>query len=257
MTSVDIKWIEKARSGINQVYSSGMEYCLVSPKMEQCHNFVYCKDFLQDVIHGFLNNRKASIYSFRYDPESNPPVDMNNTNICIANAKDDKFLERATNSIEFVNFFCKKLHIKFSELFLVEKPHHYYKKDCCLFVKGSKIWMNSPPLISLYSLLLRVGMAHKAGTDPIETIKGIVNKTIEPYQRKDPYQIKDSIAIINKLIQHGYRKFFYIDSIKNYPADMSINDMHNNCGISSFSLVNNVSYWNRDKVKNLEVTPLI
>lgn len=249
MEKIEIKWLKSSStSNIGQIYSSGLEYCFISKNMEQCHALIYCKDFLQDAVQAHLHGKSASIYGFTYNPKTKPPIDLEKTRIALVNKSDDKFAEKIPHLLDFLNQFAKKLHLKPTRVLEVSNPPKRYS-GCGVFVtEGSPRWMNSPPLISMYSLLLRCGCAHTAGNDAMKTIKSIINGTIKPYQSSDSSQLRSALNGIEKIVKMGYRPFFYIENAKNYPKDIDIDTMHNMGGIVGFSSGGTEDicpYWHR------------
>lgn len=245
---MDVIWLTKQTYGISQVYSSGVEFCFISEKNEQCHPFVFCKDFLQDAVMATLHDKTASIYGFSYSAKKNPKVCLDATQIAVADKNGKDFETRVAASLEFVNYFAKKLHIKPTTYVKVNNPPSKYEKSGVYVTKGSRMWMNAPPLLSMYSLLLRGGLAHTTGKNPADTWAGLCDGSINGYGREDGQQFASSKTGIESILKIGYRKFFYIDSDKNYPAKTSISTMHNNCGIvgfSSSSTTSVVPYWHR------------
>lgn len=252
MDKVEIQWLKSQGGSIAQIYSSGLEFCFVSDDMRQCHTFVFCKDFLQDAIQGYLHNKKATIYGFSYDPTSSPGLCTKRTRIALANRNDDNFGGKMDGMVDFVNQFAKKLKLKRTHVFeAIDVPSKYSK--CGIFLTdGSPRWMNSPPLISMYSLLLRVGCAHTKGHDYMETIKGLLDGKVKQYQTNDVVQLQNAMSGIEKILDVGYRKFFYIDSEKNYPENAATSTMHNSCGIGGFSSGYSrgvCKYWHRKSLQ--------
>jgi hypothetical protein len=252
MDQVQIQWLKDGSGHIAQIYSSGLEFCFVSDDMRQCHAFVYCKDFLQDVVHGFIHKKRASIYGFSYDPSTQPPLCMNMCRIALTNSSDKDFREKIPNVVDFVNQVAKKLHLKRTQAFEAIDPPKKYKKCGVFLLDGSSRWMNSPPMVSMYSLFVRCGFSHTKGKDFMETIDGIISGKIPPYQRNDRSQLTGAIKGINNILKVGYRKFFYIDNEKNYPKNTSVDILHNSGGIQAFSSGSNVvPYWHRKSLKKV------
>lgn len=252
MKTVKIQWLKTGGSGISQIYASGIQFCFVSDDLRQCHPLVYCKDFLQDAVHGYLHKQRASIYGFTYDPSSRPPLAMGRTRIALANKKDKAFADHIPAMVEFLNHFAKAMKLKPTRARAVSNPPPSYKSGVFL-TDGSPRWMNSPPLLSMYSLLMRVGLAHTPGTDPMATLEGVASGKVKPYQTNDRSQAKSAINGIKNILKVGYRKFFYIDNEKNYPKNAVIDTMHNSCGIVGFSSGTSrrvVPYWHRKSLTN-------
>lgn len=253
VTKVNVKWLKSANSGIAQVYSSGLQYALVNDDYQQCHDFVFCKDFIQDAYHGFLHQQQASIYGFTYDPSTQPPLSLTKLRIVLVNSKDAKMGEKIPAVVDFINQFCKKMKLKPSRAIEVENPPKAYSKCGAWIIEGSGMWINAPVLISMYSLLIRVGFTHKVGQDAETTIKNLVNGKSTPYQSNDRYQLQSAQKGIEQILKYGYRKHFFIDTVKNYPAGTQIGTMHNSTGIVAFSTGGSRSvckYWTRKSITN-------
>lgn len=250
---VEIKWSRNALF-LAQIYSSGLEYAFCSPTNEQCHSFVYCKDFLQDAVHAFLNGGTASIFGFTYSPAKNPALSMDRTRIILVNKSDPKFAEKIPNVLDFINQFSKRLKLKPTKVYQCSNSPRKYANGAFLF-EASGMWMNAPVLISMYSLFLRAGFAHKIGTDPIKTIEQIISGKMGGYGSNDRTQLAGAKKGIDKILEHGYRKFFYIDTKRNYPAELNVGTMHGSTGIVAFANGTRVvPYWTR---KNLERKPKV
>lgn len=244
---MEVKWVSKTGS-IGQMYSTGIEFSLISKDGNQLHPFVFCKDFLHDVVYGHLHNKSAEIFGFKYDPKINAAVDMDSTRICICDSKMTDFRTRLAASLEFVNYFAKKMHLQ--STFEVEIAPHPTYKDRCAYLVGSRVWQNAPPLLSLYTLLLRAGMVHTLGNPVEESYQGMISGKIKTYNGSDQSFLRRSQKGVEQLLKIGYRKFFYIDPKRNYPVDCPISTMHNNFGICGFSegrTSTHVPYWHREQ----------
>jgi hypothetical protein len=255
---VEIEWLKGSTSHIGQVYNSGMEYAFVSDDMKQCHSFIYCKDFLQDAVWGNLHKKKAGIFGFTYDPKGKPPLCDAFTRVAIANSSDKSFKDKIPGMLDFINQLAAKLHIKRSQVFEVTNPPKKYKSGAFL-IDGSSMWMNAPPLLSMYSLFLRVGCLHKVGNPCMKTIDEIVGYKVSAYQDSDSGQLISAKPIIMKIIKHGYRKFFFIDQIKNFPENINIGTLHGSGGIvalagagTAYGGKSMIPYWNRKSLKKLD-----
>ena len=108
--------------------------------------------------------------------------------------------------------------------------------------------MLSPPMLSMYSLLLRAGFRHKIGKPYTNTIEKLIEGEVKPYQREDAEQLEESKSGIDRIIKYGYARIFYNDPKKNYPGNVEIYNMHENAGIVSFTSGNSKriqTYWHR------------
>jgi hypothetical protein len=223
-------------SKIMQIYSKGLEYALVSADYEQCHPFVWCKDFLHDVMYGTLHNKWVEIYKFKYDPSIDPNPCLDRIRLLLTNSKDKKFKEKIPAVIDFINQIEKQLKIKKSFVRECNYPPVSYEKAGVFMLEGSKRWIQSPPMLSLYTLLLRVGFCHTVGDSFVKTIEGVKSGKIKPYQKKDGYWLKSSDAALQKILRVGDRGIFHRDIQLNYPSYMEIESIHNRLGIIGFSV---------------------
>jgi hypothetical protein len=218
-----------------QLYSKGLEYALVSPNYEQCHDFVRCKDFLHDIIYSTLNNSWFEVYKFKYNPVIDPNPCLDKVRLLLANSKDKNFEEKIPAVVDFVNQIEDKLKIKKSFARKCWLPPEEYRKNGIFLFEGSKRWLQAPPMLSLYSLLLRVGFCHTKGNYFAETIEGITSNRIKPYQKRDGFWLKSIEPAFEKIMKFGDRRIFHKDIQLNYPSKMKIDLIHNRLGIIGFA----------------------
>jgi hypothetical protein len=211
---------------------------------------------MQDAIFGHLNQKEASIYGFSYDPKTMPPLCMDVTRIMVTNWKDTKFGMKIRRRLaRFLHGIEDQLKMDRTVFEKCSNPPPRYRKSGVYIVNGDKRWMQSPPMISLYTLLLRVGMMHMPGREPLETIQRIREGRTRPYYNKtDKGFLKNSQTGLDAIMQHGDRKLFHRNIKKNYPAkcpggfDFSVYLMHDCCGIVAFSsgtTKSNFPHWHR------------
>ena len=244
---VQVKWLTSASRSISQIYSSGLQYSLANDKFEQCHDLVFCKDFLQDAIHAHLHGGIASIYGFTYNPKTQPTLSLDRLRVLVVNSSDKNFNDKIPGALDFINQFCKKMKLKPSKVYKVSNPPAKYKNGAWI-IDNSGMWNNAPPMVSMLTLLLRCGFVHKAGDDAMETIKGLTSGKVKPYQNNDSSYIQSGMKGIENILKFGYRKFFFIEIEKNYPKGADISTMHNSTGIVAFSSGSTkgvCKYWNR------------
>lgn len=224
-----IKWYGSSYRNCNvlQIYKKGLEFAFVSDNYEQCHNFILCKDFLQDIIYSTINEKPINIFNFSYDPHKDPKVSIKSLKLLVRNHSDKNFYDKLENSMAFINEIENILQIKKSRLRPCENNTWY--------IKGSKRWINAPPMISLYALLLRIGLIHKKGIPASKTLRDLVQHKIKPYQKKDAYLLKHSYLGFSKIVKCGDRKIFYRDMKNNYSPTLSVDCIHNATGILAYT----------------------
>jgi hypothetical protein len=235
---VSIVWKPKI-ARVSQVFGKGVEYALVSADNRQIHQFVYCKDFLQDTIHAYLNATNLDLYAFRYDGAKSIPVNLDSTKLLIASYRDPRFKQKIDLILEFLNQFEDRLKMRKTVAYSCKAPMPTYKRSGVFMLEGSKRWMKAPPLISLYTFLIRLGCSHTVG-DPLEkTLDGLTDESIIPYQKTswnnkypDQEYLKEARIAIDWVLKYGDRRMFYADIKRNYPRSIkSFDDMHNHCGL--------------------------
>lgn len=259
-----VEWHPKTIKGISQIPKDGMEFAYVSEDYKQVHQLVWCKDFMQDTIFGFLNNQKFEIYGFEYDPAKNPAICKEKTRIMICNWRDQEFEKKLLkNCKEFVNGIEKKLKMNKTIFEKCINPPPIYRRSGVFIAEGSKRWMQAPPMISLYTLLLRIGMVHPLGQDVDKTLQQIHDEEIKPYNWKpdrvtkwgeshddnDADHLKNGWNGLNKILHHGDSKIFHKAIEKNYRSSVGIYTIHDDCGLGGFSngyTEDDFPFWHRE-----------
>lgn len=256
MQRVKIKWFDSkdpAKGNINQIYSNGLEFA-VSTMEKQCSHFVYCKDFLHDAVWAVLYNSPIEIYRFIYDPILNP-IDVNDlTRVLVGNQSDQHFHQKIPNCLDFLNQVEKALKLKKTVAFECEDPPEDYLPGGIFMLQGSQRWMCAPPMLSMYTMLMRCGFVHEIGTHYMTTLERIAGGELKPYQENDQEFVKQSLPGIKAIMSLGYRKIFFKDMKKNYPSKIDVMTLHHRCGIRAYSwgeTGKTVAYWSRPKLLKL------
>lgn len=231
-----IDWLPvNNKSKILQIYNKGLEYSLVSNDFKQCHPFILCKDFLQDVVHASVNKKSFEIYKFQYNFSTQPNSCINETRIIVSNSKDKKLSKKIKSCLDFINQIELKLKMPYSKVNeCIDPPENYADAGVYLF-RGHRRWIQSPPMLSLYTLLIRIGFSHTIGNESSKTIKAIKEGEIKPYQPRDAWFITEVEPALHKIIRIGDRKIFFKDIRLNYPKSMNIDLIHNKLGIVAFA----------------------
>ncbi len=232
MTSLGAPFITKwfKNVGMNQIYSSGLEFAFISAEGKQCHAFAYCKDFLQDAVWATLNKSSASIYGFSYVHGTNPPVDLSvmRLGVRLSNSKPGELEKMCLNSVKFLREVDKEQGFAPTDILLGGKRKGE-KSDTFVFVSDPK-WLYSPVMVSWYSLLVRVGMTY-AGGDWRKHFDGAKSYL----GRNDKRYTTSSKAGVDKLVGKQPNTIFAKTFSGNYPKGVVVSAMHNNGGIVAFS----------------------
>lgn len=258
MENCKINWTEDW--DLSEIYSGGMQMALCSPPNEngeyqKATTFVTCKDFFQDAVQASHLGKKQKIYDFVYDPKTAPPLSFDRFRILIANNLDNEMESKIENVLDFINQFEKQIHLIRTKAYKCINPPEKWNKSGVYLFEGSSRWLQAPPMISLYTLLLRCGFVHNKGDDFDKTCQNIISGKCEVGNKSKRYSgcyddryLKSSQSGINAIKEHGYARLFYKDAARNFPKEIPINTMHDQCGIVGFSqkkIKDYMPYWYR------------
>ena len=241
-----------------QIYSMGFEFAFMSPQegvYKQATPFVYCKDFLHDAVWALLNKKETSIYSFKYDPEKNLALDLERTALCMRNTKyrsQERIEKMRESCVSFLHEIEDKLGFEPCEIYPVE-----HKAGPCWLILADKGWQHAPPLLSLFTLLVRVGCFHdpkkKSADDTLELVKkGEVKVSDNPEYAgsRDTSYLKQAEKGVAAIFKHGLG-LFHEKQEDNYPPEVATGLLHDGFGIVNFTQGRPkkvVPHWYRDEV---------
>lgn len=256
---IQVKWHPKTLKNISQIPTDGMEYAFVSEDNKQVHQLVWCKDFMQDVIFGFVNNEPVDIFGFEYDPSRDVPISRSKTRIMVCNWRDKDFEQKLLNNCaEFIHGIETQLKMRYTQFSKCTNPPPIYRKSGVFVVEGSKRWMVAPPMMSFYTLMLRIGMVHPMGQPFQKTLDQIYDGDIEPYNFKpdiksekygdvhednDCDQLRNGWIAVEKILRHGDRNLFHKSIKNNYYKEAGIYFIHDDCGLMGFSVEETEKYF--------------
>ena len=229
-----VKWYER-KAALNQIFQRGLQFALVSKDGQQVTPFVLCRDFLQDAIQAYLNKTKRSIYGFTYDAATDIPISLDRTRLVIANSDDKDLKTKLPNCLEFLHQIEDQLKLPHTRLRECQNPPKKYARGGVWYLEGSGRWMKSPPMISFYTLMIRVGMLHPLGDPFMQTINNICSGMLKPYQAEDRDRVIGGKDGIKQILEKGDRSIFNKKIEENYPPNIEVGIMHNSCGIVGFS----------------------
>jgi hypothetical protein len=230
-----IKWSPQIDA--DQIYSAGIEMALCSANGEQIGPFVYCKDFFQDAVRGFINKEKSNIYKYTYTPGKDADVDLEATRILMTNSGDSKFLDKVPTILNFINQFTVELGAQQTDAITCDNPPLAYEKCGVVLFIGDKTMMHSSALLSAYTLLLRTATQHTYGKPYLETLDGIVSGKIKPAQQNDKIYLEHGRPGLDLILAKGVMSVFGEDMKKNYPSEKQTptSKIHHFGGIVAFS----------------------
>ncbi len=245
--SRDVLWHPRTLK-ISQIPKKGLEYAFVSGGYAQIHQLVWCKDFMQDVVFGYIHKKRVDIYGFSYDPKSCPPLYLDKTRVMLNSYKDLNFEHKVlVNLQDFLHQVEDRLKMSRTSFEKVANPPHHYRRTGVFLLNSSKRWMKAAPMVSLYTLLLRTGLLHTPGDDFLETLRKVREREIHGYfdserkfGEKDCHLLTEGQRGIETILRYGDRKLFFADIKKNYPVRFnglktSIYTVHDGWGLLGFS----------------------
>jgi len=230
-------------SGLNQIYSKGIEVAFADRvegrKFIQLHPFAYCKDYLQDAVFSTVNKESIHIYGFSFVPGINKPVNMKETIVALTDAsKDAKTLLREAKAR---GMFMREIdEIVGTKKKTVIKQVTNLDNKVFIFI-SDKVWLHSPPLLSLYLLLLRVGRLYEGG-DVIDYVKNFKKEDDENSKNMTNNDVGYIEAIFEayggkllKTVLERNVKLFNPKIEKNYLKGTFGYSFHDSTGIVSFA----------------------
>ena len=188
-----------------------------------------------------MNKTAWSVFRFNYDFAKDLPLDMNNCVFAFRNTmyknKEDEFHGQLESCQQFLAGIEAKLGFQPSQIYKVD-----HDGSPCWLVIGDKGWQHAPPLVGLYTLLIRLGFMHKLGESADATLelakegKITIGDNSNYAGNKDCTYIKQSWPGIQVLFEHGLA-VFNEKMEDNYPADLPKlgRSLHDHFGPVSFS----------------------
>ncbi len=267
----------------DQIYSTGVEFALVGrvdKKWKQAMTFVFCKDFLHDVVWAMLHKKPVTIYNFSYNPTgktqeepkmgtpewynwsaeqdaagSDPPkkdipIHMGRTALLFRDTNlkgvvgSRRFHKHREGALDFLHQIDERMGFSPTKIYRVSGTKN---GPPTWLVLGDKRWMHAPTLLSLYSILIRVGYYHNPGGEYLRTLEmmrdGELGKGGDPDDIygdgdaagcNDASYVKQAWKGIEVVLKHGV-KVFHEEMIENYPSDIRTSVLHDTYGIVNFT----------------------
>ena len=227
---------------VMQVPKEGLEFAFLSEDDKQMHQLVLCKDFLQDVVFAYTIERYIDVYDFIIWPRFN--FDFSATRIMVTNFKDPNFGMKICNCLDFLGQIESRLGFRPTTLEKCASAPPVYKKAGVWILTGDKGWIHSPVLLSMFTLMVRIGMIHREGDSFTKTLNRIKYGKVRPYNWAPSYKgrrryndqdvLRESREGIDAIMEHG-TSLFYKYRKWNYPSEVSSYFIHDSCGLTGFS----------------------
>ena len=258
MKKVDVSLWTKKQSLCEIYQLIGMQYAFLSPKNEQCHPWIKCRDFLHDALRSFVTGKKESIYGFSYATDTNPPMNLEKMRILVKRQPTGGEKNASENTKEMMDSAMAILHcmenyggIKpLSEIYRTTKD-----KDIYIF-EGASDWMESTFMISLYTFLIRLGgkkLVFKDKKDLNSKLKDL-SKSKAAANDNDISYLKTVLPFIDKILKKRKElKYVRKDGTRLFD-NQTVNIFHNYTGIVALSqqaAKKKSSVTNDEKLKEL------
>lgn len=243
------KWYDQSKLRLSEEFKTGLQFALLSKDYEQCCPFVYCRDFLQDAVQGHIQNIKRRIYAFYYDPEVDLPIYTKKLRLIFTNSKDGELYNKIPNCLDFIHQIEDRINIRQkTKIYECDNPPKKYEKSGVWLLEANRRWLASPPMLSMYTLMIRIGFVHKKDTFFEDTIDGLLKGNINPYQNVDKARLKRAKSGIDKILRLGDKKIFHKTMKLNYP-NINVTTMHEQFGIVGFGdnlTKTHMPHWHRE-----------
>ena len=222
----------ETKNSLSEIYqTSKITFAFVSAPRngyKQCHQFVKCRDFLQDAIRTMLTGSTAKIYGFEYDKAKNPPIDLRRTRLLVKSSGTKENVDNVILKAEkLVHHYENLLGLPLTAV---------TKHDDLYMFNGSNFWQFSPTMISFYTLLIRLAeydFTFELYNDA--SLQEAFNKLTASNNNNNEISYLRSIKpFINKILANKHYIFVKAanyDSI--YFKAASISTFHNGSGIVS------------------------
>lgn len=216
---------------IAQTVWSGIQYSFLSEDNKQIGPFVFCKEFLLDACWAARNMRPIFVYGYEYNPFLDPKVCLTECRILLRNFYDPKFSNKIQNMVKFLNHFEEQLGYEKSRFETCDGAG----SPTILLISDNK-WMSAPPLLSMLTLLIRIGMIYNGKTNYLEHCDMVRKGYSAPYQIRDNDHLRKSWTAIRALLNKEENLFkLHQDVALNWPAEARAYTIHECSGIVSLA----------------------
>jgi len=197
---------------------------------KQCHQFAKCRDFLHDAVWAYINKGECSIYRFNYKYGVNPNIDLKKMRMLVFLQKEDKnFKVKMRRAQKILHHYENIAEWPKSRISIVAD-----ESQMVLFT-GSAKWVLSPTLISMYTLLIRLGDKNIKGFKTDKELQEIYKRLGNTKYCGDDNDLRYIKSCYDKLdiVVKYYKELFDKKIEGNYPNDIDRHSFHDHGGILS------------------------
>lgn len=219
----------KATQDLDEIYQSSMlRFSLLSTAAEgnkMCTPWVQCRDFLHDAVRAYMLNMPAKIYGFHYDRNVHPAISTRYIRVAVKGANSEATEEAVHRAIKLINHYEEMA--EFKNRSVIKRA-----EDGIWVFVGPSIWIKSPALLSLYTLLIRLGEHKSLSFNTHEELKKKLETFGAIYTLNEQQYVHAIHKRLDTLIKN-IRVLFPSAKYRNYKAfaNAKIYKFHNNAGI--------------------------
>jgi hypothetical protein len=247
MKKIDVISWKKSSGGLIEIAQTvGLQYSFLSPKNEQCHPWIKCRDFLHDAYRGYMTDKKEGIYGFRYDPAVNPPLDMEKMHMLVRlnnysgayGAPKKEESEPSKEISDIVKHALSIIHCieKYGGIKPLSVVHQTTENKGVYVFEGARDWMESTFMVSLYTLLIRLG-AKKVKFEDKKELDFKLEELYKPGKAldNDLKYFKSAHPFINNIVKKRELLRYINEDGEHFMKDANIGLFHNNTGVVALS----------------------
>ncbi len=248
MRKITVKeWYPESK--LAEIYQDvDMKFAFLSSPMDgsrQCHTFVKCRDFLHDAVRAELLKGKCSIYQFEYISNENPPIDLHKTRMLVSmkNLQGESlanFENTVQHSLDLLHHYETLARAPLSKLYKTKSnSEHSIYTHIWAFI-SPVMWMKSPFLISMYTLLIRLGARNikfDTNTELVQKYNELVQNNTDNVNDiqylSSCYKYLKTVILNRRELFYGKKKNKFFDNA--FFDVVNTNGFHDYCGIVSLS----------------------
>jgi hypothetical protein len=218
--------------GLNEAYSTGLQYAILDNNGDIRHKPIRCKDYIQDVYWSEILKKGAiTQYGFKWDGNNTNPVSKQDKVSVVLISDNGVSLQQYKDNLQnLLNIIENTLDIPNSEVI------NSSSCDKDIIVTYDNKWSEKPYLLSMLYLLMRVGLYYKRNNNDIyEVVDYLTNKNTNLLSN----DIQQLLSI-NK--NKKFEELFINNELpkQKWSDYKDTSSIHNNSGIMSFKFKNTV-----------------
>ena len=251
----------KYHTNLAEIYDDNQwNFAFLSKDNKQtCHTFAMCRDFLHDIVRSALGGPRTQLYGMVYEIGKNPPIHLDKVKLVIFHPLKHK-MDNLHNSLHLIHHYEELMGVPETKLTVSS-----IGDQDVFIITGDKLWFQSPQLLSLYTLLLRLG---DRWAEPMNftSIFGVY-KALKEYADSDEDEEEDDNAFdyLYSIIQavktsENFDLFlkeattiFAGDMVDHYPFYETTDSLHNYRGIVSFFTRTSLGFQSQKVAQQLAV----